>query len=200
MRWSWLEYSDYPILLGSADLGVCLHTSSSGLDLPMKVVDMFGCGLPVCATKFNCIDELVKDGKNGLVFANEDQLAEQLWSLLGDFPQNPKKLLELRKGAEECQRWRWEENWRECAQPVIMRSNSFVSISTIHNSKFTPSCFSFSKTVVNNTCSTWISPSFAENKIERQSNSNSDSRRSDRLLTSAANTSRNTSSISSAFL
>ncbi|EER07532.1 beta1,4 mannosyltransferase, putative [Perkinsus marinus ATCC 50983] len=54
----WLSVLDYPLLLGSVDVGISLHQSSSGLDLPMKVVDMLGADLPVIGRDFEAFGEL----------------------------------------------------------------------------------------------------------------------------------------------
>ncbi|KAJ7992019.1 hypothetical protein DPEC_G00274240 [Dallia pectoralis] len=115
----WLEAEDYPVLLGSADLGVCLHKSSSGLDLPMKVVDMFGCCLPVCAIQFNCLHELVKHEENGLIFKDSQELAGQLKSLLQDFPHRQGQLAQFRRNLRTSGGQRWDQNWDQKVLPLL---------------------------------------------------------------------------------
>ncbi|NP_001091244.1 ALG1, chitobiosyldiphosphodolichol beta-mannosyltransferase L homeolog [Xenopus laevis] len=115
----WLEAEDYPLLLGSADLGVCLHKSSSGLDLPMKVVDMFGCCLPVCAIKFKCLHELVKHEENGLIFEDALELAEQLKDMFTDFTSKSSKLNRFRHNLSESVQIRWDESWDQIVLPLI---------------------------------------------------------------------------------
>ena len=116
----WLEAGDYPTLLGCATLGISLHTSTSGLDLPMKVLDMFGCHLPVCAVGFDCLGELVQDGVNGRVFQDGAGLATLLCELLAGYPGD-----EARRRLEEYKRHirgmtRWQENWEESARHLIV--------------------------------------------------------------------------------
>lgn len=116
----WLEASDYPRLLGCATLGISLHTSTSGLDLPMKVLDMFGCQVPVCAIGFDCLEELVKDGVNGRIFQDGDELADQLFDLLLDYPSDDalNRLEVYRRNIRGMTRWK--ENWEECARHLIV--------------------------------------------------------------------------------
>ncbi|KFP07945.1 Chitobiosyldiphosphodolichol beta-mannosyltransferase, partial [Calypte anna] len=115
----WLEAEDYPLLLGSADLGVCLHKSSSGLDLPMKVVDMFGCCLPVCAIYFECLHELVRHNENGLIFRDSTELAEQLKMLFLGFPTLEGKLQSFRKNLRASQQLHWDESWDQTVLPLL---------------------------------------------------------------------------------
>ena len=115
LRTAFLPADDYPLLLGAADLGVCMHRSSSGLDLPMKVLDMFGAGLPVCAAAFEALPELVEDGATGAVFpvASADAAAQKLAADLQRLSSGAGDLERMASavGACEANRVRWEENW-----------------------------------------------------------------------------------------
>lgn len=120
VRSVWLTANDYPRLLATADLGLSFHYSSSGLDLPMKVVDMFGCALPVCAINFACLDELVVDGKNGYVFEDAKQLCGMWQSLLRGFPEQRVKLDYMREYIHKATS-RWQTNWDKSAKMLFAR-------------------------------------------------------------------------------
>ncbi len=121
LRARFLEPEDYPRVVGSADLGLCLHRSSSGLDVPMKVADLFGAGVPVCALDYGaCLAERVRHGDNGLLFSNGRQLADVVFDLFEGFPGEQKALDRLRAGARKSARPTWEEGWAREAKPLLL--------------------------------------------------------------------------------
>jgi beta-1,4-mannosyltransferase len=117
IKTAWLSIEDYASLLGAADLGISLHTSSSGVDLPMKVVDMFGTGLPVLGwDKYEAWPELVTEDVDGKGFGSSEQLAQLL---LGLFGEDGEKLRKLRRGAmKQCEK-RWDDEWDSVAGRVF---------------------------------------------------------------------------------
>ena len=119
---AFLSIDDYARLLGSADLGVSLHTSSSGVDLPMKVVDMFGAGLPVAGWgDFEAWPELVHEVINGRSFSDAAGLQDVLMQLFGP----DKGLLEkLREGAVEEGKKRWDDEWDRVAADLFFPTSS----------------------------------------------------------------------------
>jgi beta-1,4-mannosyltransferase len=121
LRARWLDPEDYPRVVGSADLGLCLHRSSSGLDIPMKIADLFGAGVPVCALDYGaCLAERVRHGDNGLLFSTARQLSDVLFDLFETFPGDQPLLDRLRVGARKSARPTWEEGWNREARSLLL--------------------------------------------------------------------------------
>jgi len=115
-RTLWVAADDYPLLLGAADVGISLHRSASGVDLPMKIADMFGAGLPVLALDYGpVLGEMVAPGTNGRLFVDGAGLAAELGALVAD----PAALAALRRGVAETAATSWQDGWRIEARAVF---------------------------------------------------------------------------------
>lgn len=113
---AWLQAGDYARLLACSSLGVSLHTSSSGVDLPMKVVDMFGAGLPVVGwNRFEAWPELVTEGINGRGFGSSAELSSHLVDLFED--DHKRAVLQL--GAWKEGSRRWDAEWDPIAGKLL---------------------------------------------------------------------------------
>ncbi|XP_035208699.1 chitobiosyldiphosphodolichol beta-mannosyltransferase-like [Stegodyphus dumicola] len=93
----------------------------------MKVVDMFGCCLPVCAFEFQCLHELVKDGVFGKIFSNSRQLSLQFQNFLHDFPTKKTDLDKFRENLTKYGRLEWDENWNFVVYPLLTKKCSYHS-------------------------------------------------------------------------
>uniref|UniRef100_A0A0R3WIW5 Chitobiosyldiphosphodolichol beta-mannosyltransferase n=1 Tax=Hydatigena taeniaeformis TaxID=6205 RepID=A0A0R3WIW5_HYDTA len=122
----WLEWSDYLLLLGAADLGVSLHHSTSNLDLPMKIVDLIGAEVPVLALAYPALSELLPNGQLGYHFSTSAALTDHLTRLLmpkedfegvGDAPD----LIRCRRNLHELKQFPnmdWHTHWLSTVLPV----------------------------------------------------------------------------------
>jgi beta-1,4-mannosyltransferase len=120
VRTLWVEPDEYPRTLAAADLGLCLHRSASGLDLPMKIADMQGAGLPVCALDYGpCLDEMLRHDDTGLRFADAAALARQWVDLLATFPAMP-WLDRLRANVAAARGLTWRAGWDAEAREVLL--------------------------------------------------------------------------------
>ncbi|MFK8067571.1 MAG: glycosyltransferase [Gammaproteobacteria bacterium] len=114
----WLEDQEYIDLLSASDLGLSFHTSSSGLDLPMKISDMLGAGLPVCAFDYGpTIREQIQENCNGLLFKSSSQLTQHLVELFNS--ENVRKLNEMHEWIKKYPTQLWHSSWLTTMDPLF---------------------------------------------------------------------------------
>lgn len=121
VRCFWLASKDYFQLLSCGDVGISMHTSTSGLDLPMKALDMLGAGLPVLAYDFFSLKELIHSGDNGLIFRSSEQLQNCLTRLLND---SNDELFRMREFVRDHRLSSWDEEWDAVMAPLLLEVKS----------------------------------------------------------------------------
>jgi len=116
----WLEPADYPTFVGMADLGLCLHQSSSGLDLPMKLADLRGAGVPVAVFDYApVLAEAMSAGREGVLFRDPGELANLFVTIA-------RRSTDPNSGLGHVRTWLaahpaevWDTQWTATARPVL---------------------------------------------------------------------------------
>jgi len=112
-----LPENEYWDLIGRANLGLSLHRSSSGLDLAMKVVDLYSARVPVCALDYGgSIREQIEEEVTGFLFHTAQDLARLLRRLVSA----PETFTPMRRAI--AVRWptaSWNDEWKRVVLPAL---------------------------------------------------------------------------------
>ncbi len=121
VRTLWLEPAEYPVVVGIADAGICLHQSSSGLDLPIRLAEFRGAGVPLCVYDYApVVSEVLTAGHEGVTFREPGELAAVLAALAtADLSAVP-AFAAAREWLVGHPAERWEEHWTATVMPVLV--------------------------------------------------------------------------------
>jgi len=137
-RWSlhalWLpSRDDYAQLLSCADAGISMHQSSSGMDLPMKVFDMWGCGLPVIAYAYPCLEkDLPLQRLDGELDASGAPSSAMMGTAFTDLSSLVSSIIQVKRHQERYREnvlrvcatdptWRWESQYVKRFLPFLAK-------------------------------------------------------------------------------
>jgi beta-1,4-mannosyltransferase len=121
LRTIWLDPADYPTLVGMADLGLCLHQSSSGLDLPMKLADLYGAGVPAAVYDYApVLGEVMTAGQHGVTFRDPGDLANVLVTVATRSVTTDTLLGRSRIWLAGRSPERWDAEWDRVARAVLL--------------------------------------------------------------------------------
>ncbi|KAG9393585.1 Glycosyl transferase 4-like domain [Carpediemonas membranifera] len=131
---AWLTNEDYALLAGVSDVSINLHTSSSGVDLPITVQDMFGSGLPVISVDYPTIHEVLKP-EYGIVMGKgpiADEVCSTMFELLKEGRGTGSRLYTMRQSIvkrfgdqhNKDRSDRWDRNWRMTAFSAFRTSGT----------------------------------------------------------------------------
>ena len=117
----WLEPADYPAFVGMADLGLCLHQSSSGLDLPMKLADLRGAGVPVAVFDYApVLSEAMTAGNEGVLFRDPGELSKVLVAVASRSISDDSGLGRAKTWLTTHPPETWDVQWNASARPVLL--------------------------------------------------------------------------------
>ncbi len=117
----WIPADQYRTFLATADAGLSVHRSTSGLDLPIKWWDLLEVGLPLLTLVYG---DVVEERLSRIPSSRRFHDAEELAALL-------EKIAAMT--AEQIEQWKsearrdlaalpnWEEEWRRVASPIAKR-------------------------------------------------------------------------------
>jgi beta-1,4-mannosyltransferase len=103
-----------------ADIGLCLHQSASGLDLPMVLSDLRAAGVPACVYDYApVLTEVLTRGHEGVTFGEPGELTTLLFSVATGDASRDSLLVQSRAWLATHPSETWEDHWQTAMSAVL---------------------------------------------------------------------------------